>query len=93
MEIGVLILGAKTTKKAINIITPKRFEDIQDVIARMKNKEGLIVNFETITPELTQRMLDFLSGAMFALGGRINKIKNRVYILIPNGIKITTERK
>ena len=74
----------------MEVVLPKSFDDVTDLIARLKAREGLIVDFEGIPPHLAQRMLDFLSGAVFALGGAINKIKKKTYILVPHGVRINT---
>ena len=79
-------------KKEIIPITPKKFEDVEIVIRKLKRKEGVIVDFEEVPPHIAQRMLDFLSGAVFTVNGSIKKLKYRMYILIPDGVKISSVR-
>ena len=74
------------------VVLPKSFDDVTDLIERVKLREGVIVDFEGIPPHLAQRMLDFLSGAVFALGGGINRIKKKTYILVPHGVRIKSVR-
>jgi cell division inhibitor SepF len=86
--------GSKPAKrKEIGVICPEKFSDVEVLVNRLRNKEGLIVDFENIPPELAQRMLDFLSGGVYALSGTVRKLKYRMYILIPQGVKISTVRK
>lgn len=80
-------------KKEISVICPEKFSDVEMLITRLRNKEGVIVDFENIPPALAQRMLDFLSGGVYALSGTVRKLKYRMYILIPQGVKISTVRK
>lgn len=80
-------------KTEIIPIVPLKFEDVEDAVRRLKRKEGVIVDLEDIPPNVAQRMLDFLSGAVFALKGSIKKVKYKMYILIPDGIKISSVEK
>ncbi len=75
----------------VNVIRPKNFEEIQLLLDSLKCSEGFIVDFENITVSLAQRMLDFLSGAIYALEGKIEQIKDRMYIILPKGLNIKTK--
>lgn len=77
-------------KKEVDVVCPDKFSDVEQLIKKMQKNEGVIVDFEGVPPHIAQRMLDFLSGAVFALEGTINKLKYKMYILIPNGVKINT---
>lgn len=77
-------------RKEVAIVTPERFSDVEMLIKKLRNREGVIVDFDGIPPHVAQRMLDFLSGAVFALQGTVNKLKYKMYILIPQGVKINT---
>lgn len=77
-------------KKEVDVICPDRFSDVEVLIKKMQKNEGAIVDFDGVPPHIAQRMLDFLSGAVFALDGSINKLKYKMYIIIPNGVKINT---
>ncbi len=77
-------------KREIEVICPDKFSDVEELIKKLQKSEGAIVDFEGVPPHIAQRMLDFLSGAVFALNGAINKLKYKMYILIPCGVKINT---
>lgn len=87
-------MGAKNKqvkrKKEVDVICPNKFSDVEEMIKKMQKNEGVIIDFENVPPHIAQRMLDFLSGAVFALSGTINKLKYKMYIVIPNGVKINT---
>lgn len=71
-------------------IVPTKFSDVENAVLKLKRREGVIVDFEEVPPEIAQRMLDFLSGAVFAVKGSIKKLKYKMYILIPDGVKISS---
>lgn len=79
-----------SVKKEVAVITPERFADVELLIKKLRNREGVIVDFDGVPPHIAQRMLDFLSGAVYALQGTVNKLKYKMYVLIPRGVKINT---
>lgn len=74
----------------ITIIKPKNFKDIENLIDVLKEKRGIVVDLANGENILTQRMLDFLSGAIYALGGNIHRIEKRIYVMTPKGVKLMT---
>lgn len=74
----------------VSVIKPKSFSEVQLLLDSLKQNEGFIVDFEETEPKLAQRMLDFLSGAIYSLDGRIEQIKDKMYILLPKGLNIKT---
>ena len=84
--------GNTKEKKEIVPVTPTDFSDVEDVVRKLKRKEGVIVDLEQVPAAVSQRILDFLCGAVFSLGGSIKRLKYKLYILIPNGVKISTVR-
>ncbi|HHU43567.1 MAG: cell division protein SepF [Bacillota bacterium] len=67
----------------VSINRPKSFSDIRSLLDSLMDNEGFIVDFEGIDTALAQRMLDFLSGAVYAIGGKIEHIKQKMYIILP----------
>ena len=84
----------KTPAKAgsgIIIYEPGTPEDVQALIDRLKLNESAIVNLEKPPAEIAQRILDYLSGAVYAVGGSISSIKQgmNIFLLTPSGMTIS----
>lgn len=84
-------LSMPTGNKNIAIKKPKTFGDIQKLIVRLKNNQGIIVDLSDTECSLAQRMLDFLSGAVFALDGDIDRVDNKMYVMTPSGVEIISK--
>lgn len=69
--------------------SPQSYEDIQKLIDSLKKKQSLIVDVSNLDPHNTQRYLDFLSGAIYALNGSYQKIDNKKFYFAPQGVSIT----
>lgn len=80
-------------RKLIKEHFPKKFEDVQNILQKLKSKESVIINLTQLPDDLSQRMLDFVCGGVFALDGTVRLIDECEYILIPKGVKISSERK
>ena len=73
----------------VTICSPKSYKDVQDMIEKLSRKESVIVNLEGVDSASAQRVLDFLSGASFAIGGSMRRIKEFTFLITPAGTGIT----
>ena len=71
------------------IYSPKTFEDVQKIIDHLKRKEPVVVELKSSDREILQRIMDFLSGAVYALSGSIANVNKNIYLLTPSGVTIT----
>lgn len=77
-------------EKSVNVRRVGGFDDIERLINVLKSGSGVIVDLSTAPSALVQRLLDYLSGAVFALDGSVEKLTRTMYILTPKGIDINT---
>ena len=74
----------------VNIYSPKSYSDVQTMIDILRRNESIIVNLEGIESSSAQRILDFLSGAAYAMGGSMRRLKeNSTFLITPQGMGIT----
>ena len=68
---------------------PSSFEDIKSIIDGLKNGCSALVSFSKVAKAATcQRMLDYLSGAAYALSCNVRKIQEGQYLFTANGVSI-----
>ncbi len=67
---------------------PVSYEDTQSIIDNLKNRKPVIVNMEELELETAQRILDFLSGAVYALNGTMCKISRGIFVVAPNNYDV-----
>ena len=67
---------------------PVSYEDTQIIIDNLKNRKPVIVNMEELDVECAQRILDFLSGAVYALSGTMCKISRGIFVVAPNNYDV-----
>ena len=67
---------------------PVSYEDTQSIIDNLKNRKPVIVNMEELELDTAQRILDFLSGAVYALDGKMCKISRGIFVVAPNNYDV-----
>lgn len=71
------------------IYSPKTYADVQTLIDHLKKHEPVIIDFGKIGGNGAQRIVDFMSGAIYALSGSMQRISNTIFLLTPAGVNIT----
>lgn len=82
--------GTVATSKVV-ITQPESYEDVEEIGEYLKQRRSVIVNLESINKEDGKRILDFLSGASFALDGNIQKVSNLIYLITPTSVEIQND--
>lgn len=70
------------------VVQPENFNDAQDICDHLKNKKPIVINLEGLEKDLAQRIIDFLSGSVYALDGSIQKVSNEIFIVAPYNVDI-----
>jgi cell division inhibitor SepF len=70
------------------IMQPETFDDAREVCDQLKNKKPVVVNLESLTKETAQRVIDFLSGSVYALDGDIQRVSTGIYMIAPSNVDI-----
>ena len=75
----------------VALVKPERFEDAPQIADHLADGRTVVLNLEAATREIQRRLLDFLSGAAYAHGGRIKKVANSTYIITPSNVDVMGE--
>lgn len=71
------------------IVMPKSFDDAQEIANSLKAKKPVVVNFEGTESETAKRIIDFISGTTYALGGEIKKLGRSVFLCAPSNVNVS----
>ncbi len=81
------------TSAKVSIVRPLDFAESTEVCDDLKNRKIVVINTTSLDLKIAQRLLDFVSGACYALGGEFQEIEKGVYILSPSNVEVTKELK
>ena len=78
--------------KNIIFFYPKSYSEVQKLIDYLKNGESVMLNLDGISDAEAQRMLDFSSGAVYAVNGSIKRVAGNIFLLTPEGLGIISPK-
>jgi len=79
----------KNEQVNVVIFEPKDFEEASVIVDNLKIRKPVVVNLEEVETELAKKFFDFLSGAVYALDGNIQKVSASIFILAPSNVELT----
>ena len=71
------------------VIKPNAIEDELEITETLLRNRTVVLNLEGIDLEIGQRIIDFTSGATYAMHGNLQKISNYIFLATPNGVDIS----
>ena len=82
------VLNMHSGKQEVVLFHAKTFDDAAKAANELRNKRAVILNMENVDKALTRRVVDFLSGCVFALDGQVKKIAQSTYLFCPHSMDI-----
>ncbi|HIF65418.1 MAG TPA: cell division protein SepF [Acidimicrobiia bacterium] len=76
-----------------HVVAPRTFNEAQQLADRFKADQPVIVNLQTANRDLARRIIDFVSGLCYALGGKMEKVADHVYLLAPSHVNLAEEER
>ena len=73
------------------ISQPTTFEQSDEICSFLKEIKSIIVNLEYVNKDVARRIIDFISGGVYALEGYIQKVSNSIFLVAPSNYEITNE--
>jgi cell division inhibitor SepF len=86
-------ISPETAGAKVHVVAPARFADAQEIANRLMNSQPVIVNMQTADRDLQRRMIDFCSGATYALSGGMERVADEVFLLTPSNVKVSDEER
>lgn len=77
-----------TTQFKVVVIQPEGFDEAKDIADHLKDRKPVVINLELLDKDTAHKIFDFLSGAIYALGGSIQKIAVHIYLIAPYNVTI-----
>ena len=77
----------KTGNKMI-LLEPRAYSESQQIADHLKNRNSVVVNLKRVTQEQAKRIVDFLSGTLYAIGGDLQKLGPGIFLCTPKNINV-----
>jgi FtsZ-interacting cell division protein YlmF len=70
------------------LLEPRAYSESQQIADHLKNRHTVVVNLKRVTTDQAKRIVDFLSGTVYAIGGDLQKIGGGIFLCAPKNIKV-----
>ncbi len=82
------VVSMGSGKQEVVLFHAKTFDDAAKAADELRKKKAVILNMENVDKALTRRVVDFLSGSVYALDGSVKKIAQSTYLFCPHNMDI-----
>jgi cell division inhibitor SepF len=85
------VVSLQSVQKASKVILvePRVYSEAQEISDHLKNRRAVIVNLQRIEHDQAKRIVDFLSGTVYAIGGDIQKVGPSIFLCTPDNVEIS----
>ena len=70
------------------LVEPRAYSESQEIADHLKSRNSVVVNFKRVTNDQAKRIIDFLSGCIYAIGGSMQKIGVGIYLCTPKNVNV-----
>jgi cell division inhibitor SepF len=77
-----------TAGSRMMLLEPRAFSEGQQIADYLKNRNAVVVNLKRVTPDQAKRIVDFLSGTIYAIGGDIQKLGGGIFLCTPKNVNV-----
>jgi cell division inhibitor SepF len=75
---------------SVAVFAPRSFADVTEIADALRSRQVVIVNVQGADRNLLQRVVDFTSGVAYTIDGRIQKLAEAIYLVVPSGVSVNS---
>jgi cell division inhibitor SepF len=75
----------------VSVYAPRAFGDVTEIADALRSRQVVIVNLQNADRTLLQRVVDFTSGVAYTIDGKIQKLAEAIYLVVPSGIVVNAQ--
>ena len=70
------------------LVEPRAYSESQTIADHLKKRNSVVVNLKRVTAPQAKRIIDFLTGCIYAIGGDLQKLGNGIYLCTPKNVTV-----
>ncbi|MDF2945905.1 MAG: cell division machinery factor [Bacillales bacterium] len=86
---NVVSLSSVQQQAKVILLEPRSYSEAQDIADHLKNRRSVVINLQRMNSDQAKRMVDFLSGTVYAVGGDIQKLGVQTFICTPDNVDLS----
>lgn len=85
------MLEANNGTNKMILLEPRAYSEANSIVDHLKDRNTVVVNLKRVTNDQAKRIMDFLSGAIYAIGGKAEKIGGGIFLCTPKNVNVQGE--
>ncbi|MGV3466844.1 MAG: cell division protein SepF [Heyndrickxia sp.] len=86
---NIVSLQSVTKGSKVVLIEPRVYAEAQEIADHLKNRRSVVVNLQRIQHDQAKRIIDFLSGTVYAIGGDIQRVGSNIFLCTPDNVEVS----
>ncbi|GAC1403221.1 MAG: hypothetical protein NVSMB64_04520 [Candidatus Velthaea sp.] len=82
--------GSRRPGGSVAVFAPRSFGDVTEIADALRGRQVVILNLQGADRTLLQRVVDFTSGVAYTIDGRIQKLADSIYLVVPSGVNVNS---
>ena len=70
------------------LFEPRAYSESTQITDYLKKRNTVVVNLKRVTPDVAKRIVDFLTGSLYAMNGNLQKLGGGIFLCAPNNVDI-----
>ena len=87
-EVSKTAFADSSTSSKMVLFEPRAYSESQQIADYLKNRSAVVVNLKRVTPDQAKRIVDFLYGTIYAIGGDLQKLGGGIFLCTPNNVNV-----
>lgn len=85
------VVSLQSVQKSSKVVLsePRVYAEAQEIADHLKNRRAVVVNLQRIQHDQAKRIVDFLSGTVYAIGGDIQRIGSDIFLCTPDNVDVS----
>jgi cell division inhibitor SepF len=91
---NVVPLGSRDPRRGnaeVAIFAPKAYSEVSEIADSLRSRRVVIINMQGVDRPLLQRIVDFISGVAYTLEGKMQKLAESMYLVVPQGVSVNAQ--
>ncbi len=87
-EIDAKAFADSSSSSKMILFEPRAYSESQQIADYLKKRSAVVVNLKRVTPDQAKRIVDFLSGTLYAINGGLQKLGTGIFLCTPNNVNV-----
>ncbi|KGP92786.1 cell division protein SepF [Pontibacillus chungwhensis BH030062] len=86
---NVVSLKSVQPASKVVLLEPRTYNEAQEIADNLVNRKAVVINLQRVDHHQAKRIVDFLSGTVYAIGGDMQKLGSQTFLCTPDNVDVS----